>query len=739
MVRKTSRRKFLLGTAVVAGGGLALTWLSREPDSLATGPDVLEPNAFLQITPTGQFIFQLDKVEMGQGTMTGLATLVAEELDLDPARLDVRFAPVLPTFQRPIQMTGQSLSMVDSWNVLRETGAAARAMLLTAAARRWGVVAGALQTDDGEVIDPATGTHLPYGELAADAAQLQPPRSVQLKSPEQYRWIGKHVPRLDAHVKVTGEAVYGIDIQVDGMLTAVIARCPELGATVTSFDATEAASMPGVRGIVPLPHGVAVVAEDFWTARQAAKRVRLEFAPGPLAAQSDATILAEQRAQFARADADADYRDDAGESAAVPEAAAEFAAGVVEGEYITPYLAHAPMEPLNATVHVRTDACTIWVPTQAPDMARQVACDRLGLNRAQVQVHTTYLGGGFGRRFMWDFVAEAIDVAREFAVPVKLMWTREDDIQHGYYRQLTVHRMRGVVDDAGDIAVWMHRQAVAPTGEVLTPPTIGTLLPESLPASARLGFGKWLGRKTVDWMGAFQAREGAATVPYAMAGRSFVQFVNDPGMPVSIWRSVGNSYNAFVVESFIDELAAAAGDDPLEFRRARLAEHPRHRAVIDRLRAESEWDLRGQGAAGRYLGIAVHESFGTVVGQVAEVSVTPDAKIRVHRVVCVVDCGIAVNPDIVRQQMEGGIIFGLTAALYGEINLDSGRVRQSNYHDYRMVRMRDAPAIDVHIVSSENSPTGVGEPATPVIAPAVANAVFAATGKRLRALPLRLR
>jgi isoquinoline 1-oxidoreductase beta subunit len=393
------------------------------------------------------------------------------------------------------------------------------------------------------------------------------------------------------------------------------------------------------------------------------------------------------------------------------------------------------MEPMNATAHVLPESCEIWAPTQGPDMARQVACDILGLKRAQVQVHTTYLGGGFGRRVMWDFIEEVVWIAREFAVPVKLVWTREDDIRHGYFRQQTVHRLRGAIDAEGLPTAWQHRQVAAPTGELLTPPTISTLLPESLSTDSRQNFGKWLGKKTVAWMGAFQAREGAVDLAYDIPDTHFAQVAYDPGMPISIWRSVGNSYNAFAVESFVDELANAANEDPLTFRRKRLAEHPRHLAVLEKLEQLSGW--RKKTSRGSQ-GLAIFESFDTVVGQVANVTVNDEGVIRVHKVSCVVDCGLAVNPDIVKQQMESAIIFGLTAALYGEINIDRGKVKQSNFHDYRMLKMADAPAIDVHIIPSDAAPAGVGEPGTPVIAPAVANAVYAATGQRLRSLPLKL-
>lgn len=725
-----TRRRFILGALALAGGGLALRWATREPDSLRASNDILEPNAFLQITPDGRFIFQLDRVEMGQGTMTGLLTLVAEELDVDPARFEVQFAPVRPTFQRPLQMTGQSRSMVDSWEILRETGAAARAMLLEEAAAQWQASLDDLTTDDGVVALANSSSTLTYAELAAGAARRAVPWTISLKNPAEYRWIGTDVPRVDARAKVTGAAGFGIDVQVEGMLTAVVARCPEIGARLAGYDADKAASMPGVQGIVELPdgRGVAVVADNFWAAKQAADTIELSWDGGPLKSATHRSIQRRQRKELESAEVT--YQKDRGDVlAALPAAARE-----LEVEYTTPYLAHATMEPMNATAHVRGDSCELWAPTQTPDMARQVAADITGLPRAAITVHTTYLGGGFGRRVLWDFIEEAVWVAREFEVPVKVVWTREDDIRHGYFRQQTVHRVRGALDESGAATAWEHRQVAAATGELLTPPTMSTVLPEALSTETRQNFGKWMGRKTVQWMGAFQAREGAVELAYDIPNTSFSQITYDPGMPISIWRSVGNSYNGFVVESFVDELAHSARQDPLTYRRDRLLEKPRHLAVLDRLRDVSAWDAE---TPGRSKGMALFESFKSVVGQVAEVSVTGKA-IRVHKVYCVVDCGFAVTPDIVKQQMESGIIYGLTAALYGEITLNRGRVEQSNFDNYLMVRLQDAPDIEVYIINSSDQPEGVGEPGTPAIAPAVANAVFAATGKRLRSLPLRL-
>ncbi|MEC9375291.1 MAG: molybdopterin cofactor-binding domain-containing protein [Pseudomonadota bacterium] len=727
--QRFTRRKFLLATVTLIGGGLGLRWFTTDKPSLASGEDVLEPNAFLQITPTGQFIFQLDRVEMGQGTMTGLATLIAEELDLEPNRLEIRFAPVLSTFQRPLQMTGQSRSLSDSWEILRETGATARAMLLDAASQILQVDKANLSTLNGVVIDQISGKNLPYKDLVTVASKLSPPWNIELKSKKEWKWIGKEIPRLDLPIKVTGEAEYGMDVKIGGMLTAVIARCPELGASITNFDAKAALAMPGVKGIVQLSQGIAVVALDFWTANQAAKSIQLEWQIGPLREKTDQTILTKQR--FLLGSKEPDYQYFHGKEF-VDRRPEETELNV---EYSTPYLAHAAMEPMNATVKVDELSAEVWAPTQSPDLARQAVCEVLGFSRSQVKINSTWIGGGFGRRVLADFVTEATQIARKFKQPVKLVWTREHDIQNSFYRQQTLHRMNARVDDQSKIIWWGHRQSLAGLGDRLTPPSVSTLLPEKIASESRSDIANWMGKKTIEWMGAFQAQEGAKELIYSIPDRSLEQFIYDPGMPITIWRSVGNSYNAFAVESFIDELAFAAKQDPLEYRQENLKPQPRYKNLLNRLKLESNW---GKAQSGRFQGVALFYSYGTLVGEVAEISIDQSNRIDVHRVCCVLDCGIVVNPDIVQAQMESGIIFGLTAALYGEINMNAGRIQQSNFHDYRMIRMADSPSIDVHIIASDLDPTGVGEPGTPPIAPAVANAVFAATGKRLRRLPLQL-
>ncbi|MBT8422254.1 MAG: molybdopterin-dependent oxidoreductase, partial [Gammaproteobacteria bacterium] len=562
------------------------------------------------------------------------------------------------------------------------------------------------------------------------AAALSPPWNVPLKVPADYRWIGTAVPRVDLHDKVTGSAVYGLDARPEGVLTALVARIPEMAATLSGFSTAAAQTVPGVRGFVELPYGVAVVADHFWAASRAAKLIELDWEPGPLADADSAVLLERHKQQFDRSEPD--YVRSDGD----PAAAVSGAAQVVEAEYVVPYLAHATMEPLSATVHVRDDSADVWVASQTPDMAQNIVAEIAGLPRDQVAVHTTYIGGGFGRRVLWDYVMEAVLVAREFSVPVKTMWTREDDIRHGYSRQQTVHRLRAGLNDSGAVQGWEHAQVATPTARALMGPTMRTLLPESLEVPTRQRIGEWLSEASVKLVAAFQAREGAHHLDYAIPDMSFLQYSHDPGVPVSIWRSVGSSYNAFVVESFIDELAAAAGTDPAAYRRNLLTD-PRHIAVLDKVLELAGW---GDAPEGRAQGVAFFKSFESIVAQVAEVSVTgrSDTPVQVHRFSCVIDCGRAITPDIVRQQMESGIIFGLTAALYGELTIADGRIQQSNFHDYRMLRMADAPAIDVHVMPSELEPTGVGEPGVPPVAPAVANALFALTGKRIRTLPLTI-
>jgi CO/xanthine dehydrogenase Mo-binding subunit len=726
-----SRRKLLISTVVLAGGGLALTWLRPARDRMPAPdtPDNLSPNAWLQITPAGEIILQVDKAELGQGVMTGYATLLAEELDVPPAQIMLRLAPVNPLFQDPLQLTGESKAMRTRWLPIRETGARARQMLLKAAALRWQTDAAALDTNGAAaVIEPRSERRLSYAELASAAARLPVPDQVQLRVPGTWRWIGTTVPRPDIPPKITGRAAYGVDTRLPDLLVAVVARPPRLLAQPLRHDAAAARALPGVVDVLPIHTGIAVLGDTFWHAQQGANALTVEWSASPLAGVSSASIRVEQGKRLDAADIHR-VRDD-GDTDQVLQAAAQ----TVDAEYWLPYLAHATLEPMNATIWFHDGGCEAWVPSQGPDMVRQVICDMSGFSRDRVQVHTTYAGGGFGRRATMEYVVEAVEIARHTTRPVKLMWTREDDMRHGLYREATLHRLRAALNAEGEPLAWQHRLVATNLNRLVVPVALDVLAPEWLPKSVTGGFSDGVINMLDRFRGSESARAGALSMPYAIPNVQVDLADWNPGVPVTLWRSVGHSYTAFVIESFIDELAAAASQDPAAFRRRYLAAQPRHLAVLDLVLEKSGW---GTPVPGRHRGLAIQEAFGTIVAHVAEISIGADDSIRVHRVSCAVDCGLVINPDIVRQQMEGGILFGLSAALYGEISIEDGAVQQSNFHDYRVLRMADSPAIDVHIVPGGAEPSGVGEPGVPPIAPAVANAVFAATGQRLRTLPLR--
>ena len=727
-----SRRHFLKASATVGGGlvlGIHFTGCGREV-SIA-GPGSLAPDAWLQITPDDRVIFQLDKAEMGQGVITALPTLVGEELELDPARIHVHIAPVHRSFQDPLQVTGGSTSIATRWEPVRRSGAAAREMLRAAAAGLWSVPAGEVTLRDGIVRHPPSDRSARYGDLAEAAARLPVPSDPALKQAADYRWIGQSVPRTDRVSKSTGRAVFGMDVglgehSIPGLVTAVVLRSPRFGAELLSYDDAAARELPGVIDVVRISTGVAVIASGYWPARQAAADIRLNWSEGPEPTLSSESLEATQR-RLLEEKTGREARGDGNFARAL-----EGAARTVESEYVLPHLAHATMEPMNCTAWLRDGHCDVWAPTQAPDLLQSAVSALTGLPREQVQVHGTLLGGGFGRRAMVDFAVEAVEVSRSSGRPVKVVWSREDDMRHDYYRPASYNRLKATLTADNAVSGWEHR-LVSPS---LIAPLMGdfldTLLPDWVPggvtrAAGRAGGALLRGRDP-------SSTEGADDLPYAIDNIRVEFILHDPGVPIGFWRSVGHSQNAFVVESFVDEVAHAAGEDPLEFRLRRLAAYPRH---LDVLRLAAEKAGWGESPPGHFQGIAVHASFDSVVAEVAEVSVE-DGNIRVHRVVCAVDCGLVINPDIVRAQMQGGIIFGLTAALKSRITLQDGGVAESNFHDYELLRLNETPRIDVHIVPRDTAPTGVGEPGTPPIAPAVANAVFAATGRRLRRMPLRL-
>jgi isoquinoline 1-oxidoreductase beta subunit len=639
--------------------------------------------------------------------MTAMPMLVAEELDIDWNKITTEWAPADRRYGNPnfggSQTTAGSNSTRGMWKVLRTAGAAGRAMLITAAAQTWNVPESSLTTDKGVVIHQASGRRVSYGKLVDKASTLPVPTNVTLKAPTKFKLLGKPIARLDIPDKVNGKAQFGIDITRPGMLIARVVRCPVFGGRVASFDATKAKAVPGVKHVVQISTGVAVVADGYWAATQGVKALQVTWDEGPLATLSTEGIwahfkeLADKPGPVARNDGDVDKALAAGKS--------------FERVFRAPYLAHAPMEPMNCTADVRADRCDVWVPTQSQTSTQETAMKATGLPESKVFVHNTYVGGGFGRRGETDFVLDAVETSKAVGAPVKVIWSREDDIQHDYYRPVTYARLWAALDETGTPIAWKER---------IVQPSLLKRLSGSLDAM------KGIDRISVD---------GAATLPYDIPNIRVEYIESDPGVTYGFWRSVGNSVNGYVTEAFVDEIATAAGKDPYQFRRTLLQKQPRQRAVLDLVAEKAGWGKPLP--AGHFQGIAIQECFGSIIGQVCEVSITPAGAVRLHKVTCVVDCGWVVNPDTIKAQMEGGILYGLTAALHGEITIERGRVQQNHFGDYPPIRMPDSGQVDVYIIPSTEQPGGIGEPSTAVAAGSVVNAVYAATGKRIYELPIK--
>jgi isoquinoline 1-oxidoreductase beta subunit len=666
-------------------------------------------NPFIRIARDNRVFVVVNKSEMGQGVYTSLPMLVAEELECELSSVQVEPAPVEPVYSHTIfgiQGTGGSTSILSEWERMRRAGAEAREMLVTAAADSWKVERVSCRAEKGAVVHES-GRRLTYGELAEKASSGPLPGEVPLKGSDAFKIIGAPTRRLDAAGKVDGKALFGIDVAIPGMLTAVIARPPVFGAKMKSFNAEKARAVPGVREVIEIESGVAVVADTFWPANLGRRALEVTWDEGPLAALSTAAMR-EQYVGLARTPGEVARRE------GNPEKAFSGAARLVEAEYEVPYLAHAPMEPLNCVVDLGEGGCEIWTGTQFPGPDRDAAARVLGLAPERVKVHTTLLGGGFGRRAnpQSDFVVEAARVAKAVRKPVKVIWTREDDIKGGYYRPMLCDRIAAALDGDGSLVAWRH-----------------TIVGQSIMKGTLFEQAFMQGKIDPSSV------EGAHDMPYEVPHILVDLHTTDMGVPVQWWRSVGHSHTAFVVESFIDEVAHSAGIDPYQFRRGLLAAHPRHRGVLDLAAEKAGW-----GAPlpqGRARGLAMHKSFESFVAQVAEVSVGPEGQVRVHRVVCAVDCGQVVNPATIEAQMEGAIVMGLSAALYGAITFEKGRVKQGNFNDYPLLGIGEMPLVEVHIVPSREPPGGIGEPGVPPIAAAVANGIYAATGKRVRRLPLR--
>jgi isoquinoline 1-oxidoreductase beta subunit len=701
MTSGLTRRDFLRSSALGGAGLVIAFYLPTQADLRGMGAQPpFQPNAWLQVDPQDNVTIWVGKSEMGQGVRTSLPMIVAEELDADWTR--VRIEPALADARKyGNQLTGGSTSVRTSWGPLRKAGAQARAMLVAAAAQSWGVAPDSCRTENGAVVHDASGRRVRYGSLADAAAKLPVPEKPPLKNAKDFRIIGKSVPRLDTPSKVDGSAQFGIDVRVPGMLFAVVARCPVFGGKPARFDATRAKAVKGVRTVVPISSGVAVVADSTWAAFEGRKALDITWDEGPDAALTSAEIsrmfakLAAGPAAVAREEGDA-------------EAALKRAARTLEAVYEVPFLAHATMEPMNATASVRPGFCDVWAPTQFPSLAQQIAGKIAGLPPEKVTVHITLLGGGFGRRAEGDFVADAVEASKAAGAPVQVLWTREDDVQHDHYRPASYHVLRAGLDGEGRLIAWTHR---------VVAPSISGQRGEKLEGG--------LDRSAVD---------GAADLPYAIPNLRVDYVMANTPVPVGYWRSVYASQTAFANECFLDEIAAAAGKDPVELRRDLLSKAPHHKAALELVAQKSGWGKALP--AGRFRGLSVHKSFSSYVAQVAEVSLQTDGTPRVHRVVCAIDCGLPVNPGGVASQMQSGIVFGLSAALRGKITVEKGRVQQGNFDDYQPLRFDEMPQVEVHIVPSAEPPTGTGEPGLPPIAPAVANAVSAARGQRVRKLPI---
>jgi isoquinoline 1-oxidoreductase beta subunit len=699
MSTSLSRREF------IGAGGLALAVTVLPGRRLAALPfgasaaSALAPSAFVEITPDGAVSVWVTKSDMGQGVRTALPLILADELEADWSKVQVIQADAHPRYGE--MGTGGSSSVASLWEPLRKAGAQAREMLIAAAAQRWGVAPSECRARSGVVEHPATGGRFSYGDLVSRAALLPVPEDPPLKDPSEFRLIGTDMEGVDTRDKVTGKAQYGIDIVVPEMRYAVIARCPVFGGTMQGHDPARALAVPGVLAVLEVPSGAAVIATGTWAAMEGRKALECRWDEGP-AAQLDSHTISRQLHERA-AMAGALARNDGDAPGAIAAAAKS-----LEATYEAPLLAHATMEPMNCVADTRADRCEIWAPHQAPNWAQAEVAGALGLSPEQVTVHTTLLGGGFGRRFLPEDLIEAAQVSRLAGTPVKLVFTREDDMRRDWYRPMSVHRMAGGVNGQGKVTGWLHR-VVAPS----------------------INAQRWPGsvKNALD----LDAVDGAADLRYDIPNLRVEYGMVTTPVPVGWWRSVYASQTCFANECFLDELAAAAGRDPLMVRQELLAKSPRHLAVLNLAAQKAGW---GNVPAGRAQGIAIHHFFSdAIVAEIAEVSVDA-GKVRVHKVTCAVDCGLAVNPANVRYQIEGGVIYGLSAALQGEITIEKGRVKQSNFHDYPVLRMPEVPVVDVHVVPSAESPKGVGEPGTPPIAPAVANAVSRLIGKRVRKLPI---
>jgi isoquinoline 1-oxidoreductase beta subunit len=696
-----NRRGFLQIGASATAGFLAGFYLPERSRLAAQTVGEAAPrlNAWIHIAPDDTITFMIHKVEMGQGTVTSLSQLLADELDCDWGKFRTEFPPIDPAFG--FQGVVGSQSIRTSWTPLRKAGAAAREMLVEAAAQNWGVDKSQCRTASGFVVNTSTNARLSYGKLASAAAKLPVPTNVTLKDSSQFRFIGKPIKRLDTFNKVTGRTQFGIDSRRPGMVYAAVARCPVFGGKAASFDATKAKAFSGVKQVVQISRGVAVVADNTWSAIQGVKLLDIKWDEGPNANQNSANIskIFADKAQNPGVEV---------LRTGDPPKALASAATKVEAVYEVPFLAHATMEPMNCTADVRADGCDVWASMQMQTMSQAAAAQASGLPPEKVHIHSEFMGGGFGRRGMTDFVSEAVELSKAIGAPVKVTWSREDDMRHDNYRTASYSKFAAGLDGDGWPVAWTNR-IVSPsiTNTSGQPPRDG------------------IDRTST---------EGSHDMGYNIPNKLVDYHWTEVGIPVTYWRAVGYTQNTFFVESFMDEMAVAGGKDPVEFRRKLLAQNPRLLGVLELAAKQSGWGTPLQ--AGHFRGVAVVNNVGSFTAQVAEISVN-QGKVKVHKVVTAVDCGNVVNPAIVEQQIRSAVIYGLTAALKGQITIGKGRVQQANFDSYDMLRIDEAPVVEVHIVASTENSGGIGEAGVPAMAPALCNAIFAATGKRVRRLPVR--
>ncbi|MEW6532899.1 MAG: molybdopterin cofactor-binding domain-containing protein [Thermodesulfobacteriota bacterium] len=732
------QRRYFLKVSALAGVGLLVGcgWGAGAPSLSKAGNkrQALVPNAWIRIGEDDLVTVMVKHSEMGQGITTASAMIVAEELEVDWQKVRAEIAPADPAYKNPamgIQATGGSTGVHTSWEVLRQAAAATRELLVAAAASTWGVAAKECRAVSGTIVHQPTSRSLRYRQLLEKAATLPLPQNPALKSHEQFKVIGKPFPRLDTRAKVYGFAEYGTDVRVPGMLTATVIHPPVLGGRVKSIDASEALKMPGVRHVLPITAGVAVVADDFWRASKAAEAVKVSWD-----APEENLRLSTERIRAHWADLAKTEGKRVRDQGSVDSAFAA-AAKIVEAVYELPFQAHGCPEPMNCTVQIHDGVCDIWVPTQNQGSTQAIAAKVAGLGVDAVRVHTTFLGGGFGRRFSVDFVAEAVELAKQMKAPVKVIWSREEDIRNDHFRPASYQAVRAALAADGAIKAFWHRlvgpNEVDSIVEILVP----AIIPDWVPRPIKNGASKAVIPVGKYAMSAKYATTHAGTVGYAIDNVR-VEYINDnPGVPVGPWRAVYNTRHAFVVESFMDEIAAASGKDPFQMRYDLLKNAPKLRTVLELAATKAGWGTRLP--EGIHRGIALDEFDGTSVAMVAEVSVNGKGVVKVHRIVAAVDCGTVINPKIVEAQISGGIAFGLTATIKSAITIKDGRAEQGNFHDFPLLRMNEMPEVEVYTVPSTAAPTGIGEIGVPPVAPAVANAVAAATGKRVRSLPIRPR